>query len=149
MSPHTLFYCHVPHCVSLLQNDSLKWNYIYTLTLTIEWMVSSDICNCMCPANERWCYNVTSSLIGWAHTQNDPCCMVLQWCFGIIVLIYLLLLYHQTSTLFFKLLLYFISYFSSFLYISRDRRCIRIADSWLSLEKMPLLQANILLTLLK
>ena len=23
-------------------------------------------------ANERWCYNVTSSLIGWAHTQNDP-----------------------------------------------------------------------------
>ena len=27
---------------------------------------------CMCPANERWCYNVTSSLIGWAHIQNDP-----------------------------------------------------------------------------
>ena len=24
------------------------------------------------PANERWCYNVTLSLIGWAHTQNDP-----------------------------------------------------------------------------
>ena len=27
----------------------------------------------MCPANERWCYIVTSSLIGWAHIQNDPC----------------------------------------------------------------------------
>ena len=27
----------------------------------------------MHPANERWCYIVTSSLIGWAHTQNDPC----------------------------------------------------------------------------
>ena len=26
---------------------------------------------CNCPTNER-CYNVTSSLIGWAHTQNDP-----------------------------------------------------------------------------
>ena len=26
----------------------------------------------MCPANER-CYNVMSSLIGWAHTQNYPC----------------------------------------------------------------------------
>ena len=26
----------------------------------------------MCPANERRRYNVTSSLIGWAHTQNDP-----------------------------------------------------------------------------
>ena len=28
---------------------------------------------CMHPANERWLYNVTSSLIGWAHSQNDPC----------------------------------------------------------------------------
>ena len=27
---------------------------------------------CMCPANERRRYNVTSSLIGWAHSQNDP-----------------------------------------------------------------------------
>ena len=25
------------------------------------------------PANERWRYIVTSSLIGWAHTQSDPC----------------------------------------------------------------------------
>ena len=23
--------------------------------------------------NERWCYNVMSYLIGWAHTQNDLC----------------------------------------------------------------------------
>ena len=23
-------------------------------------------------ANERRCYNVRSSLTGWAHTQNDP-----------------------------------------------------------------------------
>ena len=31
---------------------------------------------CMCPVNERRCYNVsyvTWSLIGWAHAQNDPC----------------------------------------------------------------------------
>ena len=27
----------------------------------------------MRPANERWCYSVTPSLIGWACTQNDPC----------------------------------------------------------------------------
>ena len=26
----------------------------------------------MCSANERRLYDVTSSLIGWAHTQNDP-----------------------------------------------------------------------------
>ena len=24
------------------------------------------------PANERWHYNVTLSLIGWAHSQNEP-----------------------------------------------------------------------------
>ena len=28
---------------------------------------------CMRPASERWHYNVTSSLIGWAHSQNNPC----------------------------------------------------------------------------
>ena len=28
---------------------------------------------CMHPANERWCYIVTSSLIGWVHAQKDPC----------------------------------------------------------------------------
>ena len=28
---------------------------------------------CMCPANERWGYNVMSSLIGWVHSHNDPC----------------------------------------------------------------------------
>ena len=27
----------------------------------------------MRPANERWPYNVTSSLTGWAHTENYPC----------------------------------------------------------------------------
>ena len=32
----------------------------------------------MVSANERWCYNVTSSLIGWAHTQHDPWCFLLQ-----------------------------------------------------------------------
>ena len=28
---------------------------------------------CMCLANERWCYIVTSSPIGWVHAQNNPC----------------------------------------------------------------------------
>ena len=32
----------------------------------------SRIMLCMHPTNERWCYNVTSPLIDWAHTQNDP-----------------------------------------------------------------------------
>ena len=37
-----------------------RWMYIIHL--------SSGILLCMRPANERWRYNVTSSLIGWAHT---------------------------------------------------------------------------------
>ena len=31
-----------------------------------------DVIMYMCPANERRRYIVASSLIGWAHTQNDP-----------------------------------------------------------------------------
>ena len=33
---------------------------------------TAGIILCMCPGNKRRCYIVTSSLIGWAHTQNDP-----------------------------------------------------------------------------
>ena len=41
---------------------------------------------CVHPANERWRYIVTSSLIGWAHTQNDFCIMkfsavIIYWSF--------------------------------------------------------------------
>ena len=32
---------------------------------------TSGIIFCVRPANERWRYIVTSSLIGWEHTQND------------------------------------------------------------------------------
>ena len=35
-------------------------------------VMMAEIFLCMCPANERRRYNVTSSLIGWVHTQNDP-----------------------------------------------------------------------------
>ena len=40
----------------------------------------SGIILCMHPANERWCYNVTSSLIGCVHSQDDPC--ILHWVTG-------------------------------------------------------------------
>ena len=36
---------------------------------------------CMRPAYERRHYNVMSSLIGWAHTQNDPC----RYIFSIVI----------------------------------------------------------------
>ena len=35
--------------------------------------LSTGIILRMRPANERRRYNVTSSLIDWAHTQNDLC----------------------------------------------------------------------------
>ena len=34
---------------------------------------------CMRPANERWCYIVMPSLIGWAHTQNHSCETLWIW----------------------------------------------------------------------
>ena len=44
--------------------------------------ITGDKCRaiimCMHPANERRRYSLTPSLIGWVHTQNDPCkCMSL------------------------------------------------------------------------
>ena len=38
----------------------------------INFNAHSGIIMCMRPANERWRYIVTPSLIGWAHIQNDP-----------------------------------------------------------------------------
>ena len=38
-----------------------------TWVCVINMFTFTGIILCMCPANERWCYNVTSSLIGWAH----------------------------------------------------------------------------------
>ena len=46
----------------------------------VYWLLSiylvkpfSGILLCMRSANKRWRYIVTLSLIGWAHTQNNPC----------------------------------------------------------------------------
>ena len=45
--------------------SSLFWKYPSLLEVT-------GIILCMGPANERRRYNVTSSLIGWVHSQNHP-----------------------------------------------------------------------------
>ena len=37
-----------------------------------RWTGLAGIILCMRPANERWRYNVTASLVGWAHAQKDP-----------------------------------------------------------------------------
>ena len=41
--------------------------------ITSTWGVFPGNILCMLPANERQHHIVTSSLIGWTHTQNDPC----------------------------------------------------------------------------
>ena len=51
----------MPTSLSLLASHVVVMN---TVPGIILWMR---------PANERRRYNVTSSLIGWAHSQNDPC----------------------------------------------------------------------------
>ena len=65
-----------------------RWSYrVYFVSLITDlyltrvlsqhvWYCIIGIILSMCPANERWCYNLTLSSIGWAHTQNDPCVMV-------------------------------------------------------------------------
>ena len=42
-----------------------------------KWVIAGIIF-CMHPANERWRYIVTSSLIGWAHRQNNPCIVMMS-----------------------------------------------------------------------
>ena len=53
---------------------SRRWLDMYS---NCSWLQVSDfqsagIILCMGSANERRRYNVTSSLIGWVHSQNDP-----------------------------------------------------------------------------
>ena len=43
------------------------------LSLGQNELIAPGIILCIRPANERRRYNVNSSLIGWAYTQNDPC----------------------------------------------------------------------------
>ena len=41
--------------------------------ISVAVLVNTGIILYVRPANDRQCYNVASSLIGWAYTQNDPC----------------------------------------------------------------------------
>ena len=51
----------------------LWWNVWFHVAWCELCLPFAGIILWMCPANERWCYIVTSSLIGWVHTQNYPC----------------------------------------------------------------------------
>ena len=58
------------------RNRFLFCVWVYNISHEICAQLSGIILR-MHPANERWRCIVTSSLIGWAHTQNDP--WVLLW----------------------------------------------------------------------
>ena len=49
------------------KSNVFSYNYLHWITQPF-----SGIILCMHLANERWCYIVTSSFIGWVHTQHDP-----------------------------------------------------------------------------
>ena len=51
-----------------------RWHvFMYPTFKMIFILIYSGTLLFMRPANKRQRYNATSSLIGWAHTQNDPC----------------------------------------------------------------------------
>ena len=52
-----------------------QWETTLQCNVVSHWPVTYTKLS-MCPANERLCYIVTSSLIGCVHAQNDPCFMI-------------------------------------------------------------------------
>ena len=52
-----------------------QWETTLQWSIISLWLELIGIILCMRLANERQCYNVTLSLICWAYTQNDPCCL--------------------------------------------------------------------------
>ena len=51
----------------------MGWWHFTNLPIQLDFSSAvAGIILCMCPSNERWRYNVTPSLIGWLHTENDP-----------------------------------------------------------------------------
>ena len=52
------------HIVVIMESICLYYKHAF--------LYPQGIILCMCPANEIWRYIVMSSVIGWAHTQNDP-----------------------------------------------------------------------------
>ena len=67
-----------------------EWTYL------IDIYVYTGIILCMCPASERQCYNVASSLIVWAHSQNDPCVQrtvcLMEYAHGFVVLCFVVVI---------------------------------------------------------
>ena len=66
-------------CCYVVTDDKVG---ILTTLMHINIFIHAGIILCIPPANERRCYNMTSPLIGWAHSQNDPwgCTLLILLC---------------------------------------------------------------------
>ena len=64
----------IKHCRLFAPSHYLSQRWLSSwVKVAVASKTSPGIILCMHTANERWCYSVTPSLIGLAHTQNDPC----------------------------------------------------------------------------
>ena len=50
-----------------------RYQWSHNLLANLDKINITGIILCMRSSNERRRYNVTSSLIGWAHLENEPC----------------------------------------------------------------------------
>ena len=69
-------YTHSEYIQIKMQYTHIKYNAYNPDFLTLRCQLISSLSGtilCMRRANEGRRYNVTSSLIGWAHAQKDPC----------------------------------------------------------------------------
>ena len=64
--------------LELITYMSMKYEWVteikmmlFCSTFYVRGIMKAGIILCLHPANERRRYIVTSSLFGWAHTQND------------------------------------------------------------------------------
>ena len=80
----TIFWLEWPRCLWVIKSashrkqENIEHDKILKQVKSPNWhglfsWISLWIILRMCPANERQHYIVMLSLIGWAHTQNDPC----------------------------------------------------------------------------
>ena len=53
----------------------MDWFVMDIIMIFIIIIIKSGFILCMRPANKRWHYIVMLSLIGWVHSQDDPCKM--------------------------------------------------------------------------
>ena len=81
-------HCPCDPCIITEIVESCLQHPIHYQALPASWIIfpaqwqptTSGTILCMRQVNEWRRYNVTSSLIGWAHTQNDPCNIFIHVC---------------------------------------------------------------------